>query len=45
MTKIRRLYQRLYVSPKRIGSTADLQLILSSVEVEVADHFGVRADH
>jgi hypothetical protein len=45
MRKIRRLYQRLYVSSKWIGSTADLQRILSSVEVEVADHFGVKADH
>jgi len=40
MTKIRRLYQRLHALPKRTGSTADLQRILSSVDVVVGDHVG-----
>jgi hypothetical protein len=40
MTKIRRLYQRLHALPKRGGSTADLQRILSSVDVVVGDHVG-----
>jgi hypothetical protein len=40
MTKIRRLYQRLHALPKRTGSTADLQRILSSVDIVVGDHVG-----